>query len=181
MKKLFTLGLCGMFLLTGANLVAQVKDKKETRKEIREERRKEEQIKIAQQNTASIESLNFTFYPNTIEPEFGVTNDLNGINNFYFTVDKTALYLSLPYVGNFYANPVTPGGAPINITSNKFTYTVQSVDNVNMKVTIIPTDLVSIMNEGIQFVLYMNKKSGYARLVMSADNRQEITYTGTFS
>jgi len=181
MKKILTFSFCGLLFLSTSNLSAQVKEGKETKKELREERRKEERIKQAQQNIANIESLNFSFYPTTIEPEFGVTNELNGVNNFYFTVDKTILYMSLPYVGNFYVNPITPNGAPINITSNKFTYSVQSVDNVNMKVTIIPSDLMSVMNEGIQFVLYMNKNTGYARLVMTAENRQEVTYTGTFN
>ncbi len=185
MKKLISIALCGLLFLASTNTFAQVKETKkeqrEERREQRDERRKLEQIKIAQQNVANIESLNFSFYPSTVEPEFGVTNQLNGTGNYYFTVDKTILYLNLPYVGRFFINPVSPESNPINITSNSFLYTVNSVDGVNVKVTIVPKDVLSTMNEGIQFVLYLNKNSGYARLVMTADNRQEITYTGSFN
>ena len=185
MKRIFVLGLCSMFLFTGVNTFAQSKETKkeqrEERKEKRVEERKLEQIKLAQQNVANIESLNFSFYPSTVEPEFGIINQLSGMGNFYFTVDKTVLYLNLPYVGRFFINPVSPESSSININSNSFLYTVNSIDGVNVKVTIVPKDILNVMNEGIQFVLYMNKNSGYARLVMTADNRQEITYTGSFN
>lgn len=181
MKKLLTVSLCSLFLFSAVNVLAQKKETRLEKKEQREDRRKAEEVKFAQQNVASIESLNFTFYPTTVEPEFGITNDLSGMNNPYFTVDKTVLYMSLPYIGRFYANPMSPESSPITLTSNKFLYSVSSTDGVNIQVTIVPTDLVSVFNQDIKFVLYMNKKTGYARLVMTADNRQEMTYTGSFS
>lgn len=185
MKRVFFISLFSIFLFTGVNCLAQSKEirkeQREERKEKRAEDRKVEQIKLAQQNVANIESLNFSFYPSTIEPEFGITNQLSGMENYYFTVDKTILYLNLPYLGRFFINPVSPESSSISINSNSFLYTVNSIDGVNVKVTIVPKDILNVMNEGIQFVLYMNKNSGYARLVMTADNRQEITYTGSFN
>ena len=186
MKKiLFTLGLCSVFFLSTVTVSAQTKETKQDKKELREKKDKTEAIKLAQKNVANIENLNFSFYPNTFEPEFGVTNDLTGMGDFYFTVDKTNFYMNLPYVGRFYTNPMamTPANAPINLTCSQFLYSVHSTDGVNIQVTVLPADndVTRVLNDGIRFVFYLNKNSGYAKLVVTADNRQEMTYTGTFN
>lgn len=183
MKKiLFTLGLCSVFFLSSVTVSAQ---SKEVKKEQRENRDKAAAIKLAQKNVANIENLNFSFYPNTFEPEFGVTNELSGMGNFYFTVDKSNFYLNLPYVGRFYSNPgsMTSPDAPINLNCSQFLYSVHTTDGINIQVTIIPADndVTRVLNEGIRFVFNLNKNSGYAKLVITADNRQEMTYTGSFN
>lgn len=189
-KVLFTLGLCGMFMFSGTSVFAQ---KKETKKEQREQRDKTEQIRQAQKNVANIETLNFSFYPNTLEPEFGVSTPIadvgsltnpNSIANgdYYFTVDKTNFYLNLPYIGRFYATPISPESRAINITCNKFLYAVHSTDGINIQVTIIPSEntIVNYLNDDIKFVFNLNKNTGYAKLVVTSAERQEMTYTGTF-
>lgn len=179
MKRLITFSfLC--FLFFGININAQSKDTRQEKREQREDRRKEEAVKLAQKNMVNIESLNFSFYPNTIEPQYGVTTELIA-GDYYLTVDKTSLYMNLPYIGSFYVNPLSPSNAPINITSSKFLYSIHTTDNINFQITIIPSDLYSTLNEGIKFVFSLNKKSGFARLSVTADNRQEITYTGSFN
>lgn len=190
-KLLFTLGLCSLFFISSVNVVNAQNSKKETKLEKKEEKEKKkeeekkkkelEQAKFAQQNIANIESLNFSFYPNTIDPEFGITNELMGAGDYYLTVDKNVMYMNLPYIGTFYINPVMPNETPINLTSYDFLYAVHTTDEVNFQITIIPTDLINILNQGIRFNFYVNKNTGYARLVVTATNRQEITYTGNFN
>lgn len=187
-KLLFTLSLCSLFFVSAVTVSAQNKETKQEKqeqklekKEQKEERKKLEEAKFAQQNIANIESLNFSFYPNTIEPEFGVTNPIMGPGDYYFTVDKDVMYINMPYVGRFYITPMSPESIPINLTSSKFLYSVHTTDGVNFHVTVVPQDLINILNQGIEFNFYLNKNSGFAKLVITANNRQEITYTGTFS
>ncbi len=181
MKKTIIVGVFSLFFISAQNLSAQSKETRNERIEKRDERRKAEQLKIAQQNKADIQTLNLSFYPTTIEPEFGITSPLTGNGNFYFTVDKTYLYMNLPYIKRFYMNPTGPQDAAINLTSDNFLYSTHTTDNVNYKITIVPADLSDTFNSGMKFVLSLNKNSGYARLVVTADNRQEITYTGSFN
>lgn len=183
-KTLFALGLCGLFLISSIEIVSaqntqQKKETKVEKKEQREARRKLRQAKEGIQNITRIEALNFSFYPNTVEPEFGISHDLDG--DFYFTVDKDVMYMNLPYIGRFYITPASPENIPINLTSSKFLYFVHTDDEITFHVTIIPSDPTSLLNQGIQFNFYLNKKDGSATLKVSADNRQEITYTGSFN
>ncbi|MCI0920187.1 DUF4251 domain-containing protein [Sphingobacterium rhinopitheci] len=182
-KLLFTLGLCGVFFLSTVNVSAQTKETRQEKKEVREKRDKTAAIKQAQKNVANIESLNFSFYPNSLEPEFGVSNPLTGMGDYYFTVDKTNFYMNLPYIGRFYVTPMNPENVPINLTCSQFLYSVHSTDGINIQVTIIPSsnDITSLLNDGIRFVFNLNKNTGYAKLVVTSDNRQEMTYTGSFN
>lgn len=182
-KLLFTLGLCGVFFLSTVNVIAQTKETRQEKKEDREKREKAEQVKQAQKNVANIETLNFSFYPNAIEPEFGLSNPLSGMGDYYFTVDKTNFYLNLPYIGRFYVTPMSSENVPINLTCSKFLYAVHTTDGINIQVTILPADNVvtSLLNEGIRFVFNLNKNTGYAKLTVTSDNRQEISYTGSFN
>lgn len=178
-KLLFTLGLCGLFFIGNSTIVtAQTKAEK---KEQKAEERKEKEAAYAQKNETRIEGLNFSFYPNTIEPEFGVTQELMGVADYYFTVDKNVLFMNLPYLGRFYVTPTSPENIPINLTSNKFLYSVHTTDEINFHVTIVPSDLINIVNQGIVFNFYINKNTGYAKLVVTANERQDITYTGNFN
>lgn len=177
---LLALSLCGLFMTSSWNVSAQNKDKRIEKREAREARVKADDLKIAQSNTANIESLNFSFYPSAYEPEFGIQQELTGMADFYFTVDKSSFYMNLPYVGRFYANPMNMEGVPVSMTSKEFLYSIRSTDNINYVVTILPNDLGSYFNQGTKFVFYMNKNSSYARLVVSAEDRQDMTYYGSF-
>lgn len=181
-KLLLTLGLCGAFFFSAVDASAQTKETRAERKEQREKRDKAALVKEAQKNLANIETLNFSFYPNSIEPQFGVTTPLTGMGDYYFTVDKSNFYMNLPYIGRFYVTPMNPENTAINLDCNKFLYAVHSTDGINIQVTIIPSDnnITNILNQDIKFVFNLNKNSGYAKLVVTAENRQEITYTGSF-
>lgn len=193
-KLLFTLSLCGLFTLSTVDLSAQTKETRTEKKELREKREKAARVKAAQKTVANIEALNFSFYPNSLEPEFGVSTPIMDIGNpgnpnsiangdYYFTVDKSSFYLNLPYIGRFYATPMDPESVPIDLTCNKFLYTVHSTDGINIQVTVIPSEntIVNLLNDDIKFVFNLNKNTGYAKLVVTSSNRQEITYTGTFN
>jgi len=185
-KLLFALSLCSVFFLSALNVSAQTKETRQEKKEIREKKDKTEQIKQAQKNVANIESLNFSFYPNTVETEFGIQNQLTGMGDYYFTVDKSNLYLNLPYIRRFAAIPFNNNGyddSAINLTCSEFLYAVRSTDGINIQVTIVPADNVisNYFNDGIKFVFNLNKNTGYAKLVVTSENRQEMTYTGSFN
>lgn len=183
----FALGLSTLLFLSAVDVSAQVNETKEEvkqeKKELREEKKKEEAIKEAQTNLANIETLNFSFYPNTVEPEFGVTNPITGLGDYYLTVDKKNFYVNLPYVGRFFTNPMNPESSTVNLTCSEFLYAVHSTDGINIQVTILPADnvITKLMNEGIRFVFNLNKNTGYAKLVVTSDDRQEMTYTGLFN
>lgn len=182
-KKLFTLGLFSLLFLLSVNVSAQAVETKQEKKEQKEEKKKQEEIKQAQANLANIETLNFSFYPNTIEPEFGVTQPITGLGDYYLTVDKKNFYVNLPYIGRFFTNPMDPESATVNLSCSEFLYAVHSTDGINIQVTILPADnvITKLMNEGIRFVFNMNKNTGYAKLVVTSDDRQEMTYTGLFN
>lgn len=146
------------------------------------QKKKQRQIKSAQnaeRNVVSIESLNFSFYPNTVEPEFGISRNIFN-SDYYFTVDKKSLNINLPYLGRFYATPVAHEEVPINLTSSQFLYFVHTDDEVTFEVTIIPSDQQNLLNQGIKFFFTINKQTQETTLKVTADNRQDITYQGTF-
>lgn len=193
-KLLFTLSLCSVIVLSTVNVSAQTKETRQEKKEQRENRDKTEQIKQAQKNVANIETLNFSFYPNSLEAQFGVSTPIMDMGNpanpnsiangdYYFTVDKTNFYLNLPYIGRFYATPINPENKAINLTCNKFLYAVHSTDGINIQVTILPSEntISNYLNDDIRFVFNLNKNTGYAKLVVTSTDRQEMTYTGTFN
>ena len=177
-KTLFTtLSLVGLCLtLLSSSVLAQTKAEK---KEERAEKAKMREAKEAVENITRIETLNFSFYPNTVEPEFGMQRQIDNLN-YYVTVDKNNLSINLPYIGRFYIQPISPEEVPIQIYSSKFVYMVHTDDEVLFDVTIAPQDVVNILNDGILFKFTINKETSAATLVVSADNRQNVTYTGFF-
>lgn len=183
-QKFLTLSLCGLFLISGIQVISaqdtqQKKETKEEKKEQQEKKRKDRQTEEGLKNITKIETLNFSFYPDEVEPEFGISHELVG-GDYYFKVDKNVMYMNLPYIGRFYITPTSPEDIPINLTSSKFLYFVHTTDEVNFHVTIIPSDPEMTLNQGIQFNFFINKSDGSATLKVSAENRQEITYTGSF-
>ena len=189
MKKLLLgLSIFGM-LMTSASVFAQDK-KKETKaektevkaekKEAREKRDALRDAKQEQQNLMSIETLNFSFTPITVTPEFGIEHDITSMFP-YVNVDKDDFTAQLPYMGNFYIDPIELSEMPINIYSAKFLYSVHTTDGILYNVLIVPTDTVNILNESIKFNFTLDKNTGYGTLVITAENRDSITFTGMFN
>ena len=178
---LFTLGLCGIFFMSNIqSSQAQSSQSKEQRKEQKKDRRAVKQAEQAEKNIASIERLNFSFYPNSVEPQFGLPIELDGAGDYFFTIDKDVMNMNLPYVGRFYVTPISPENKPINLTSTKFMYFVHTDNEITFEVTIIPSDLASILNQGIKFFFTINKQTQETTLKVSAENRQDVTYKGVF-
>lgn len=182
-KLLLTLSLSGLFLtLISSSIFAQTQTKAEVKAEKKQERidrSKVKQAKEGAENITRIETLNFSFYPTTVEPEFGIQREIDNLD-YYVTVQKNNLSINLPYIGRFYIQPISPEDVPIQIYSSKFVYMVHTDNEVDFEVTIAPQDVVNILNEGILFKFTINKTSGNTTLTVSANNRQDVTYTGYF-
>lgn len=178
-KLLMILSFSALAILLGSSSVVAQNNVKEMKEKAKEIAKKDRKLKQEEENVASIEMLNFSFYPTTIEPEFGVQKDIDCLD-CYFTVNKNYLYVNLPYMGRFYIQPLTPEDVPVKLYSNKFLYMVHTTNGVDFQVEIVPNDTVNILNEGITFTFNMNKDTGSATLVVSATNRQSVTYTGYF-
>lgn len=182
-KLLLALSFAGM-LMTSATSFAQ-NQKNETKQEKKEARKEKDALKQAkqeQENIMSIETLNFSFTPETVTPEFGMQHEMNITSLFpYVNVDKDNFTARLPYMGNFYIQPEEPSQVPIEVYSSQFLYAVHTTDGVTFDVTIVPSDTVNILNESIRFNFTLNKNTGAATLVVSAENRDSITFTGYFN
>lgn len=118
----------------------------------------------------------------TVTPEFGTQHQMDVTSLFpYFNVDKTNFDARLPYMGNFYIQPVEPSQEPIEVYSNKFLYSVHTTDGITFQVLIVPSDTINVLNENIKFLFTLNKNTGAATLVVTALNRDSITFTGTYN
>lgn len=180
MKKiLLTLTLCSLFIV-GATAQNSTKQEKRTQKKEQQKTARVEKAAVqAQQNIAKIETLNFTFYPNIVEPEFGLSKNIFS-GDYYLTVDKNVMYMSLPYIGRFYIQPVAPEDKAIDLRSSQFLYSVHTDDETTFSVLIAPSDVLNVLNQGIMFNFSLNKSNGSATLKVTANNRQEITYSGYY-
>lgn len=176
MKKfIFTLALSTAVVFSGfAQQITSKREAKEEKKELKE-------AKQEQQNIIDIETPNFTFYPYTVQPEFGISHTLNiAAENLYLQVSKTNVSARLPFIGQFYLQPVEPFERPLNFYSNKFIYAVKTTDEINYEMSLVPSDLVSIMNEGLVITFNFNKNTNQGTVKITATNRSEISYTGYF-
>ena len=178
MKKfILTLGLSTALIFSGFAQQAVT-----SKKELKEEKKELKEAKTEQQNIIDIETPNFTFYPYTVQPEFGINRTLNiAADNLYLQVSKTNVSARLPFIGQFYIEPVEPYQKPLNFYSNKFIYTVKTTDEINYEIALVPSDLVSVMNEGLVITLNFNKNTNQGTVKIKTNNRSEISYTGYFN
>lgn len=177
MKKIiFTFILSTAIVLSGFGQQATA-----TKKELKEEKKEFKKIKEEQQAIIDIETPNFTFYPSTVTPEFGLTRYLNiAADNLYLQVSKTDVSANLPFIGQFYIEPVEPYEVPLSFYSKKFTYSVNTTDGVNFQMQLVPTDLMTVMNKGLVINFKFNKDTRVGTVTIQTENRTEVTYTGYF-
>lgn len=181
MRKLLFVFSVFVLMLGVSNQTFAQKHKKETKVE-RQAERKMKEVAWANKNVSNIESLNFTFVPNEVDPEFGMTKMLDDVmTDYYFTVDKNNLQIRLPYLGRFYIQPFGDEERAIDMNSRKFVYSVHTDDEINFEILVYPTDVLDIMNQDIKFIFSLNKNTGEGTLKVSSENRQDISYTGTFN
>ncbi|MFR9164841.1 MAG: DUF4251 domain-containing protein [Dysgonomonas sp.] len=138
------------------------------------------QQKIAE-NVEKIELPDFSFFPDEVTPEFGVSHALMECVTCSLSVTKNRVEVNLPYLGHFYIQPTDwRNDIPIKFVTNKFIYTVnynEKDDDFNIE--IIPQDAGSIMNDGIVFRMTL-KKDGRGTLSVKSNGRDEISYEGDF-
>ena len=176
MKKIiFTLVLSTSILFSG---FAQ---QTTTKKELKQERKEQRALQSEQQAVIDIETPNFTFYPSTVTPEFGLTRYLNiAADNLYLQVSKSDVSARLPFIGQFYIEPVEPFERPLDFYSKKFVYSVKSIDGINFQMQLVPSDLIAVVNEGLVITFKFNKDSKVGSVTVQTENRTEVTYSGYF-
>lgn len=135
-------------------------------------------LKVEQANIAKIKNQNFTFYPNTVEPEFGITHMINSAA--FLQVNKNNLTAQLPFLGSFYLDPQVLDLSPLEFISSNYTYQVSQANGTQYHVRITPIDMVSIMREGLVLNLYLNIETGDGTLTVKTFNTDEVSYYGYF-
>lgn len=135
-------------------------------------------IKTEQANITKIANQNFTFYPSTVESEFGTTHMIT--SDAFLKVSVGNVNVQLPFLGSFYLDPQVLDLRPLEFISNDYTYQVSKGNGTQYHVRIAPKDLVSIMREGLVLDLYLNIESGDGTLIIKTYNTDEVSYYGYF-
>lgn len=130
-------------------------------------------------NVAKLQMPDFTFTPNSISPEFGITHTLMCMD-CNIIVNQKRIEANMPYLGHFYIQPTNfHWDVPIRFVSDKFFYAVTYIQNQNAyNIVIKPQDAGSIMNDNITFN-FLIKPDGSGTLSVKSDNRDEVSYDGT--
>jgi len=133
----------------------------------------------AQKNIEKIELPDFVFRPRNVEPQFGMTRSVTCVT-CSLKVTKDRIDANLPYLGHFYIRPMSRYDVPISFTSTKFLYVVAyNKEDDTFHITLSPQDAGSIMNNDIVFNMWL-KSDGTGTIKVKSDNRDEITYDGSF-
>lgn len=169
-RLIFTIALFIAILMTGCQTKALTPQQEAVKKA--------KDIKIEQANIDKITNQNFTFYPNTVEPEFGITHIINTAS--FLQVNNGTINAQLPFLGSFYLDPQYLDMRPLEFISSNYKYMVSSANGVQYHVRIIPEDLVSIMNQGLVLNLYLNVLTGDGTLTIKTYNTDEVSYYGYF-
>jgi len=132
------------------------------------------------ENIEKIELPDFTFYPNSVTPEFGTTFNVSSMQSSYMKVSKNNIDAELPYLGHFYVKPMDRYEIPVRFNSDKFVYTVSYDKEKDIfDVLISPQDVSELINENMIIKLKMDK-DGTGIVTVKTDNRDEITYRGYY-
>lgn len=126
---------------------------------------KEEMAQVSEK----VESMNFTFVPQTAEPMSGRSVSLSSF--FSLKVSKDTINSDLPYFGRAYSAPL-PNEGGIKFISTDFDYTV-SENKKGWDITIVPKD----NSKGYKLSLTLGQ-SGYGSLSVQQMNRQSISFYG---
>lgn len=131
------------------------------------------------ENIEKIRLPDFTFYANTVTPQFGTDISI-GTADAYMQVSKNSINAVLPYLGHFYTRPVSRMELPLRFTSTKFVYTVTYDKQADAyDITISPQDVYNVMNDNMIIRMKMDK-DGTGTLSIKTDNRDAISYKGNY-
>lgn len=169
-KLLFTVALFTAIFFTACQTKALTPQQKQAQ-EVKD-------VKTETANIAKITNQNFAFYPNTVEPEFGITHVINSAA--FVQVNNGSLNVQLPFMGSFYLNPMALDMRPLEFISTDYTYQVSSANGTQYHVRIVPQDLMSVMNQGLVLNLYLNVLTGDGTLTIQTENTDEVSYYGYF-
>ena len=169
-RLFFTVALFVAIFLTGC----QTKTLSPQQQKLRQAK----EAQTEQVNIAKIRNQKFVFYPNTVEPEFGVTHMINSAS--FLQVNSGNMIVQLPFLGSFYSDPQILDLSPLEFISSNYTYEVSAGDGDQYHVRITPKDLVSVMRDGLVLNLYLNVETGDGTLTVKTFNTDEVSYYGYF-
>lgn len=166
MKKILIL-LLPFFILTGCK---------------QQELTPAQRMKRAHEQAENIEKIklpDFTFYPNSVTPQFRTEIQLTrGVS--FMSVTQKSVSAELPYLGHFYIRPLSRMDIPVRFNSTEFVYTVKyDRERDAYSITILPEDVYGTMNRNMVITMLMDK-DGTGRLTIKTDNRDEISYRGYY-
>lgn len=131
-------------------------------------------INAQEKNAAEIkrivESKNFIFEAQTVNPQIGGSRTLTSDYDLTITPDTVIAYL--PYFGRAYTAPIDPSDGGVKFTSTKFEY-IAVQRSKSWEITIKPKDATDVQQLFLD--IYDN---GSANLRVSNLNRQGIAYYG---
>jgi len=142
-----------------------------------------QKMKKAQAEAENIEKIrlpDFTFYPGSVSPQFGVERIINATSSSYLKVSQTNMSAQLPYLGSFYIQPLSRQEVPVKFYSSKFVYTVHHDSDKDVyDITILPQDVYELINTNMVIKLRMDK-DGNGEVTIKTDGRDEISYQGYY-
>lgn len=118
-----------------------------------------------------IESVNYTFIPQTALPMGGKSVNLN--YSYSLKVSKDTVDSYLPYFGRAYTAPMSSSEGGIKFTSKDFDYSVSEKKDDMWNVTIVTKDTRQ------KYTLNLSiGNTGYATLTVNENSRQPISFYG---
>ena len=121
--------------------------------------------------TAKLDSVNYTFVPQTAYPMIG-NRSIQLDKTYSLKITKDTIESYLPYFGRAYTAPIFPDDSGIKFVSTDFTYKVNKKKDM-WNITIETKDTKQ------KTKLYLNIGSGgYASLSVQDNSRQSISFYG---
>ena len=130
--------------------------------------RKEDKA-AALQNAVDLKA--YVFRAQTVLPASGRARQLT--SPYTFTVRKDSVISDLPYFGRAYSAPLDPSHSPLQFSSEKFVYSVNTRKKGGWEISIQFKD-----TPGVQSVLLSISRDGYGTLQVIPVNLQIISFTG---
>lgn len=118
-----------------------------------------------------LETQDYVFTAQSIVPANGYTRQLNGLYDLRITPEKVVSFL--PYMGRIYSPIINPDDGPLRFTSKDFAYSEQPQKKGGWSVTIKPKDIRTVREMTLNV-----SDDGYARLEVSGNDRQSVTFYG---
>jgi hypothetical protein len=129
------------------------------------------QEKKEQTTQQIVESKNYIFKAESVNPQRGQLRHLTSEYDLVVTSDTVTAYL--PYFGRAYAAPIDPSEGGIKFTSADFNYTVEKKKRRSWQIMIKPKDASDI--QALYLTIFDNNK---ATLRVNSLNRESISFNG---